>query len=264
MVDLKEVLERLYHQYHSDYIPTDPVWAVHRFHTKEEQEIVGLIASLLAYGQVKQIQKAIETVLRIMEGRPHRFVLSFHRFKDSPFRGFRHRFTTEREMDLLITLLNRVYRDHGSLEAFYMEGYDPADDDIRPSLTSFVERSRTILGKVTGGFHSFLPSPSKGSACKRLNLFLRWMVRDDGIDLGLWKGIPPSKLIIPLDTHMARISRGIGLTRRKTPDWKMAKEITERLKALNPQDPVRYDFSLTRLGILKRYEDLLPYADINL
>lgn len=265
MVNLKELLDRLYQEYHADYIHTDPVWTVHRFERKEDREIVGFISSSLAYGQVRQIQRAIDSILKSMGNRPYRFIMNFDPVREEGFARFRHRFTTGREVKLLIYLLKRIFDNYGSIEAFYMVGYREEDRDIKPSLISFVERSYAVLGgRLTHGFRFLLPSPAKGSACKRLNLFLRWMVRSDRIDLGVWRGIPPAKLIIPLDTHIARISRALRLTERKTPDWKMAEEVTERLKLLDPEDPLKYDFPLTRLGILKRYEDLLPYADLNL
>ena len=161
-------------------------------------------------------------------------------------------------MGLLIWWLNQIIREEGSIRSFFLRGYNERDEDIGPSLSRFVRAIRELerepfypsLPFRGSGIHHFLADPSDGSGCKRLNLFLRWMVRRDGLDLGLWQEVSPSKLVIPLDTHVSRIGRRIGLTKRRSPGWRMALEITETLRGFDPQDPVKYDFALCRVGML--------------
>ena len=149
--------------------------------------------------------------------------------------------------------MREVYLVHGSLETLYSRGADGAIQGPRGRLARFLDGFRDAWGPGLSRQRSFLfPDPFKGSACKRHNLFLRWMVRSgDGIDLGIWKAVSPRDLIVPIDTHMARIGRLLGLTRRRTEDWRTAEEITEAFRRVCPEDPVRYDFALTRIGILK-------------
>jgi uncharacterized protein (TIGR02757 family) len=163
----------------------------------------------------------------------------------------------------VIAALGRVRDRHGSLGAWFLAGYDPQAPDLAPALAIFLDgiRAELVYGRKRGpaltdlpqGVRTFFSDPRAGGACKRLNLYLRWMVRpDDGVDLGLWPAVSPAQLTVPLDTHVARISRYLGLTSRRTPDWKMAAEVTAGLARFDPGDPVRYDFALSRLGILDR------------
>jgi uncharacterized protein (TIGR02757 family) len=260
---LKELLERLYETFDKRFLSSDPLEFVHRVKTGRDRELTGLIASSLAYGQVRQIKRSIESVLDVMGWEPYRFTRDFRPSRDKRlFRHITHRFNDGRDISCLIYYARQIIEGYGSIERFFLEGYRPEEKNIKSALASFSERVLTTLdtGRIYGtkglparaGVRFFFPSPALGSACKRLNLYLRWMVRrDDGLDLGLWKRVDPSKLVIPLDTHIARISKNIGLTARATPDWKMAEEITESLKELGPQDPVKYDFALARLGILE-------------
>ena len=274
---LKELLERLYRTFDKRFLSSDPLEFVHRVRTGRDREVTGLIASSLAYGQVGQIKKSIEAVLDVMGWEPYRFTMGFRPSRDKGlFSHIRHRFNDGRDISCLIYFTRQILERCGSIEEFFLKGYRPEDGNIKNALTSFSERVLQELdpGGIYGsngskklpekaGVRFFFPSPRNASACKRLNLYLRWMVRKgDGLDLGLWKGgkgargghegrgVDPSKLVIPLDTHIARISRNIGLTSRATPDWKMAEEITAGLKKLDPEDPVKYDFALARLGIL--------------
>jgi uncharacterized protein (TIGR02757 family) len=256
---LKPLLERLYGSYDFSCIHTDPIEFVHMFKDDRDREVVALIASSLAYGRVGQIKKSIAGVIDIMGREPHRFTLSFSPEKHrKAFASFAHRFSGADDIRCLIYFARQMIEEGGSIESFFLKGYE---DDIKTSLISFSQRalslrSDSIYGAKSlprgAGVRFFFPSPRNGSACKRLNLFMRWMVRKDTVDFGIWKKIPPSKLVIPLDTHIARISVRLGLTKRRSPDWKMAEEVTENLKKFDPEDPVKYDFALTRLGILKK------------
>jgi len=258
---LKERLDMLYRTYDRGFLSSDPLSFVHRYASSEDREVVGLIASCLAYGRVAGIKKSIERVLSVMGPGPAGFVLGFHPGgRKRPFRDFRHRFNTGDDMACLLYFMRQMMEEAGSIGAFFMEGYSPSDINVKNALTSFTSRALALdTAGIYGtgglprgaGVRFFFPSPSGGSPCKRLNLYLRWMVRRaDGLDFGIWKDLPPSKLVIPLDTHIARISTNLGLTTRKSRDWKMAEEITSSLARLDPDDPVKYDFALCRLGIL--------------
>ena len=262
---LKEKLDNLYRTYHSSYLFSDPLKYLHLYDRPEDKEVVGLIASSLAYGRVERIFKSVEFVLDIMGESPADYVLSFNPEKSSKsFEGFVHRFNKGEDIACLIYFMKQILEGYRSIGMLFGRFVDEQDDNITGALSAF---SETILsfdsspfyggGKLPGdaGVRYFFPSPEKGSPCKRLNLYLRWMARkDDGLDTGIWDFIPPSKLIIPLDTHIARLSRYLGLTRLKSPSWRMAVDITESLKEFDPADPLRYDFALCRLGIL----DLCP------
>lgn len=164
------------------------------------------------------------------------------------FRSFKHRFTTGSEISSLLVGIKLAIKAHGSLERLFVAGIGPNDDTILPALAAFVERLRQLAGGPKA-CASLLSSPGDGSACKRLNLFLRWMVRRDAVDPGPWTTVSPALLIVPLDTHLFRIAGRIGLTARKQADLKTAVEVTRKFAMLCPEDPVRYDFALTRLGI---------------
>lgn len=262
MKNLKDCLDKLYTAFDLKFLSPDPLEFVHQFKKPEEREVVGLIASSLAYGRVDKILASIRSVLEKMGNKPYRFVVNFNPKTDTKiFDGFVHRFNTGKDIACLVYFAKQMIEESGSVGKFFLKGYSNADKSIKNALVSFSERVLSlapspIYGKQSlpknAGVRFFFPSPKDGSPCKRLNLYLRWMVRNgDKLDFGLWKDIPSNKLIIPLDTHIARISRNIGLTKRKSPDWKMAEEITENLKKLDPMDPVKYDFALCRLGILE-------------
>jgi uncharacterized protein (TIGR02757 family) len=257
--DLKKTLDELYVTYHMDYLSSDPLELVREYKDPRDQELVGFIAALLALGRADLIKNAVRSILERMGGSPHRFIRSFDPSKDGEvFNGFVYRFYRGRNVGLLVWWLKQILQGEGSIKAFFLRRYGESDENIGPSLSRFV---RAILKLETEPFYPFLPrrgsgvrhwlaDPSDGSGCKRLNLFLRWMVRCDGLDLGLWPEVSSSQLVIPLDTHIARIGRRIGLTKRASPDWKMALEITESLKKFDSQDPVKYDFALCRVGML--------------
>ncbi|MFQ5585708.1 MAG: TIGR02757 family protein [Thermodesulfobacteriota bacterium] len=261
MRELKSALDRLYGTFDAVFLSPDPIEYVHRFTDPRDQEIAGLIASSLAYGRVDQIKKSIERVMEIMEWSPYAFTKAFMPERDGKvFDGFVHRFNTGKDIACLVSFARQMIEGSGSIGGFFMRGVGPGEGTIRGALARFSAaalalNSAQIYGKrplpEKAGVRFFFPSPKNGSPCKRLNLYLRWMVRrGDELDFGLWRGIDPATLIIPLDTHVARISRNIGLTIRRSADWRMAEEITANLARLDPHDPVKYDFALCRLGIL--------------
>jgi uncharacterized protein (TIGR02757 family) len=172
-----------------------------------------------------------------------------------------HRWIRERDLVALVWVLKQMLDRSATIEGFFLEGYDPAAGDVAAALDSFSERAMALdLTAAYGrpstrsgaavGVAYFFPRPSKGSACKRLNLFLRWMVRRDALDLGVWTRVSPSKLVVPLDTHVIRVGRCLQLTRYTSPGWAMARDITASLQRIDPADPIRYDFSICHLGMM--------------
>jgi uncharacterized protein (TIGR02757 family) len=257
--DLKSLLDSLYRKYHAEYLIMDPLEIVRRYHDPQDQEVVAFIAAALAIGRVEMLKRAIEEVLQSMKISPFQFVRSFDPIKDGKkFEGFKYRFYRASDIGLLMWWMHQMVDSRGSIEKFFLQEYHPGDPHIGPSLSRFVQAVLKFpvrpfflrLPDRGAGIRHYLADPEYGSGCKRLNLFLRWMVRDDGLDLGLWKSVKASQLIIPLDTHVVRMGRCLGLTQRKSPDWKMAVEITESLRAMDPEDPVKYDIALCRLGKL--------------
>lgn len=260
---LKERLESLYRTFDLSFLATDPLEFVHRYSRAEDREIAGLVASSLAYGRVDTIKKSIAKVMDKAGPRPFEFVRRFDPSKGRAlFEGFVHRFNDGDDISCLFWFARQMIEESGSIGGFFMKGYSPGHKNVKEALSAFSRNalsldSSAVYGKkalpAKAGVRFFFPDPMDGSPCKRLNLYLRWMVRRaDNLDFGQWKGVDPARLVIPLDTHVARISKNIGLTRRANPGWKMAEEITDALAALDPSDPVKYDFALCRLGILDR------------
>ena len=257
---LKTILDNLYAARSQIHLANDPLSFCHRYASPEDREIAGLVASCLAYGNVKIILRNLDTVFARIGPSPRRFVEEFEPERDGAlFAGFKHRFNDGRDLCALLLAARTMLDEADTIGEFFLGCYDREADDITPSLTEF---STAILAMdyapVFGSreipadsyFPFFFPSPASGSACKRLCMYLRWMVRPaDGIDLGLWREVSAAKLVIPVDAHIQRISRYLGLTNRKQADWRMAREITQALRRLDPADPVKYDFSLCHLGI---------------
>lgn len=260
--ELRRRLDGLYRRYGSGYLHTDPVHFPRRYAAPDDREVSAFLTTALAYGRVAQIHTSVDRLLSLMGEHPAAFARSFDPRADAKrLRGFVHRFNDARDVGLLVWYLGQMLRASGSLETYFLRGAAAGADDTGPALASFTRRALALdcspfyrdgVLPADAGVRYFLPSPADGSSCKRLNLFLRWMVRsDDGVDMGLWRGVSPAQLIIPLDTHVSRIAANIGLTRRRTVNWKMAQEVTARLRRLDPHDPVKYDFALCRLGILE-------------
>lgn len=262
-VDLRETLDDLCRVYDRRFLETDPVGIVRRYDDAGDREIVGLLAAGLAYGRVASIRQSLDRILTALGTGPSRFVASFDPRRDSRrLDGFRHRFTSGRDVALLFHLVRQA-RERGGLEAMFLAAdRDPSSPTIEDALEGF---GRSLFAQDGGPFvprgvvplsdgaRWLLPLPSRGSACKRSCLFLRWMVRpDDGVDCGVWTRVSPARLVLPLDTHLQRVVRSLGWTRRRTASWRMALEATARLRELDASDPVRFDFALSRLGILGR------------
>jgi len=252
-------LERLYEAYNREDSAADPVQIVRRYSRRDDQEVVGFCAAALAFGRVASVLNTVETLARVLGPAPADYVRRFDPAAPHPeLRGMVHRWTRGIDIVALLWILHQMIERSGSIERFFAEGLDPAAPDLEGALDSFSRRARaldltSVYGRrppKSGGVCYFFPRPSAGSACKRLNLFLRWMVRRDAVDLGVWRAIPPAQLIVPLDTHVIRLGRCLGLTRYTSPGWRMAAEITTTLRAIDPVDPVRFDFSLCHVGMM--------------
>jgi len=265
---LKPTLDRLYADFNYPDSAADPIQIVRRYHRPDDREVVAFCAASLAFGRVASVLQSIERLMAIMGDRPADYVRHFDpRRAAAAFDGLVHRWIRERDLVALLWILRQMLERSGTIEGFFLDGYDEAAADIATALDSFSARAMALdltaaYGRVRRhGVSYFFPSPSKGSACKRLNLFLRWMVRHDALDLGVWTRVASSKLVVPLDTHVIRVGRCLGLTRYTSPGWKMARDITASLKTIDPLDPVRYDFSLCHLGMMNACGFSRPQAD---
>jgi uncharacterized protein (TIGR02757 family) len=258
---IKKTLEKIYSEYHSpQYLDMDPLGCVHYFTDSADIEIAGLVASVLAYGRVEIIIRNIELIFDKISRKPLQFALntSFDK-KVETFKGFKHRFNSALDIALLFQTIAEIIGRYGSLGNCFASVFDDSPT-IRKPLDLFVKELKSkadvICENHGNGFDYLLPAPSSGSACKRLNMYLRWMIRkSDSIDFGLWKSIPSSCLIIPVDTHIAKISGDLGFTKRSSADWKTAEEITDCFREISPDDPVKYDFALCRAGMINFRKD---------
>lgn len=267
-----DIFEELYCRYNRrEYVHPDPLEFLYNYEDPRDREICGLVASSLAYGRVRQILKSVSAVLERMEPTPSKFLRdsSLESLK-GVYSGFKHRFSTGEEMALTLFSVKRILERQGSLENLFVSGLDGREtgddgcgnrsDGITPALLNFV---RELNAPFNGRQNSLIPSHEKGSSMKRLNLFLRWMVRRDAVDPGGWERVRPSQLMIPLDIHMHGISLSLGITERKQANIRTVDEVTGAFRAISPEDPAKYDFVLTRFGIR---DELCPkelIGDIN-
>ena len=232
----------------------DPLSFVHRYNGAGDREVAGFIASCLAYGRVMQIHRSVERILERMGKSPLEYLMaSTDAELEEMFGEFVHRFTTGSEIIGTLKGVRGVIEKYGSIEDCMREGMivkrTAGQSGNTPLLSGLCNLAGEINRPLGGGYNSLVPCPEKGSALKRLNLYLRWMIRKDEVDLGIWESISPVELIVPMDVHMFRISRLLGLTRRKQADMKTAREVTEGFRLISPDDPVKYDFALASLGI---------------
>jgi uncharacterized protein (TIGR02757 family) len=229
---------------------------LYQYSNQADMEIVAFLAAALAYGRVQQIQKSLTDLLGRIGDSPAAFVRNFDKPKRKKLKDFKHRFTAGDDISDLLSLLKKVLNQYGNIERFFLQGYNSNDENIIAALSKFCDSlldmyAKTHNGPVPTGLSYLLPRPAAGSACKRLNLFLRWMVRDDDVDTGLWRRIDKAKLVVPVDVHMARLCRILELYDQKTVSLSAALKITESFAEIEPHDPVKYDFALSRLGILE-------------
>jgi uncharacterized protein (TIGR02757 family) len=259
-MEVKFVLENLYASRSPHHLAHDPLSFCHRYSDPADRETAAVIASAFAYGGIKIILKTLESIFAELGPSPRSYLESFTpRQALETFSGFKHRFNDGRDLTALLWAIRLMIRDAGSVNDFFLRFHDPAAQNVTSSLNGYsnavlaldyqpVFGSRDI---PAGSYFRFLfPAPADGSACKRLCMFLRWVVRPaDGVDLGLWHGVSTSQLVIPVDTHISRICSYLGFTSRSSAGWRMACDITNALRRFDPLDPVKYDFSLAHLGI---------------
>ena len=245
----KQILETIYDHYNRfEYVHPDPLEFLYNYERVRDREIIGLIASSLAYGTVSQILKSVHIVLEFLGQYPYSTLRECQlQTLERHFRSFKHRFTTGDELAHFLYAIKKTIVNFGSLEQCLVESYREKDQTLNSALSFFV---RNIKKVSSVSLATVLPDVDKGSACKRLNLYLRWMIRKDSVDRGGWQ-LPQSKLIIPLDTHMHYFSLHYGFTQRKSADITTALEITKQFKRFNNDDPIKYDFAISRFGIRK-------------
>lgn len=255
---LGELLERYYRDFDfAGRLKVDPLRFPRRYQAPDDQETAALLSACLAYGKADLFGTVLERILSLLGEHPAAAVSAFRPVRDRRrFAGIRYRFNANEDLLALLHSVGAVLRKHGSLKACFLSHFRSSDQNVGAALDGFVADLRAVDASAVygakekpAGFLQLLPRPSSGSACKRMNLFLRWVVRDQDIDLGLWRDIPKDRLIIPLDVHIMRVSWCLGLTGRKAQDWTTAVEITESLKRFDPRDPMKFDFALCHHGM---------------
>ncbi len=260
---LHDKLEYHYKAFDKTKIEPDPLQFPHRFNDENDIEVMAFIASVFAFGNMKQIISSLNKFLLICNNKPYEFIKKSSLQISNSHKSFTHRFYSSEDIFNFFQLLKSAYDEFGSLKNLFLVGNNAGEENLKNSITFFnkyfLEKANEKFKTLSRGITFMFPLPEKGSACKRMNLFLRWMVRKDELDFGLWTclsgrqdEIPTSKLIIPVDTHIARICKQLKLTKKKNVSWKMAEEITNNLKKFDPNDPVKYDFALCHIGMRKQ------------
>lgn len=242
------------------FITNDPISIPHRFQKLQDIEISGFVAATLAWGQRKTIINKCREFFGYMDDAPYDFV-RFHQETDlKPFLNFKHRTFNATDALYFIAFLQQWYQQHDSLEDAFLVGMEPETEDMKPGLIGF-HHTFFSLPDFPARTKKHVATPARKSACKRLNMFLRWMVRQDdrGVDFGLWHRLRPAQLVCPCDVHVDRVARELGLITRKPTDWQTARELTQNLRKLDPTDPVKYDFALFGLGV----QDVLLEAPVD-
>lgn len=247
----KQLLDSYYVKYNTQLSSQDPIWNINKVRTKLDKEILAFIISCYCYGSIKQINRFIEKVLDFTSYDIYNFIIYYKRSKKDAEYNFRYRFNTGQDFFDLLYALSVILKKYGSLKGLFLKYYNHSEENILNALDGFTKEIRNTAnaGKT---FEYLVPDVSRNSACKRLLLFLRWMVRKDKIDSGFWsREVLASKLIMPVDIHVYRASRKFKLINRKSCDMKFAVELTNKLKTFDPIDPVKYDFALCHLGVDK-------------
>lgn len=252
---IEQLLNSKARQYNTpEFIPNDPICIPHAFKRKQDIEIMGFFAAIFAWGQRATIINKCEELVERMNHSPYDYILN-HRAADlKQLEGFKHRTFNDTDLLYLVHFFHQWYHQHDSLEPAFSNGLRKADKTIEQALNHF-RTTVFSLPDVPSRTLKHIASPAQKSACKRINMYLRWMVRKDkkGVDFGIWNNISPTQLICPLDLHVQRVALKLGLLQRTQSDWQAALELTENLKKFNAQDPVVYDFALFGLGIIDHF-----------
>lgn len=252
---LASLLNEKYQQYNTpDFIEDDPVSIPHMFERKEDIEISGFLTALIAWGRRASIINNAKRLMEIMAHAPYDFVMNAEEGEMYELDEFVHRTFNGGDCQALVLSLKNVYLNHGGLEGIFSRGIHKGHENVFHAILFARDRllSHPNFPERT---QKHIANPAAGSSAKRINMFLRWMVRDDqrGVDFGLWKSISPHQLICPLDVHTGNVARKLGLLTRNQNDWKSAAELTANLRLFCPEDPVKYDFSLFGLGVYERF-----------
>ena len=255
MKDLKTFLDRKVDEYNQpSFISADPISVPHRFSGKQDREISGFFASIFAWGNRTLIIKKSLELMQLMDNAPYQFITEHSETDLKPFLQFRHRTFNTTDLLYFIAFLKYHYEKESSLESAFTIGLNKNEETIEKGLVNFHDYFFS-LPDAPNRTRKHIATPKRGSTCKRLNMFLRWMVRDDGkgVDFGIWKTLQPCQLVCPVDVHVARVATRFGLLQSKTVNWKTAVELTQQLRAWNAEDPVRYDFALFGLGVMEKF-----------
>lgn len=247
--ELKETLDELYLRYDNpDFIEADPISIPHSFKSQLDREISGFLAATIAWGNRKAIVRSARRMMDYLDGRPYDFVMGASESEITTLSSYVHRTFNGIDLECFVRALRRICEQRGSLGEWFQEEYE-ACGDMRQVLSRFRQEFFALPHPHRSEKH--LSSIDKGAACKRLNMYLRWMVREDshGVDFGYWRRIPASALYLPLDLHSGNISRQLGLLERKQNDWKAVEEVMSHLREADPNDPVKYDYALFGVGI---------------
>ncbi len=251
---LAEMLEAAFRRFNTpDFIADDPISLPHGFSRSQDREIVGFWAATLAWGQRKTIIQSTRRLVELMDGAPHDFILHHTEQDRARFLDFKHRTFQATDTLWFLEFFQQYYRKNNSLETAFARHLQPGDVSTERALAGF-HHDFFDHPDAPDRTRKHVATPERGSTCKRLNMFLRWMVRQDaaGVDFGLWKQIQTSQLLIPLDVHVERVARRLGLLQRPQTDWKAVLELTENLRAFDPGDPVKYDYALFGMGVLEK------------
>lgn len=254
-MDLKDFLDTKVEQYNQlGFIELDPICIPHRFTKKEDIEITAFFAATLAWGQRKTIINKCLELFDMMDNAPHDFMMQHQESDLKPFLNFKHRTFNDIDTLYFIEFFSWFYRNHQSLEEAFIIGYDEGKDIMATLLSNFHDFFFQ-LADAPSRTRKHVATPKRKAACKRINMFLRWMVRKDdkGVDFGIWHTIKPYQLICPCDLHVDRVGRKLGLITRKQTDWLTATELTAELRTFDADDPVKYDFALFGLGIEEKF-----------
>ena len=252
--ELYDFLEEKYLQYNQiSFIENDPISIPHCFESVEDIEIAAFLTATISWGQRVSIIKSARKLMEMMDNSPHQFILHHSDKEIKPLQQFVYRTFNGRDCHCFITSLRNIYANHGGIHQIFSSSISKKDTDIQPGIRAF--RKAFFELNTSQRTEKHFSDPDKNSSSKRINMFLRWMIRKDktGVDFGLWKDIKPSVLVCPLDVHSGRVARALGLLDRKQNDWKAVLELTDRLKTFDKNDPVKYDFALFGLGVFEGF-----------
>ncbi|NBC05427.1 MAG: TIGR02757 family protein [Bacteroidetes bacterium] len=250
--DIKPYLDEINDRVETaDYITDDPVQFIHAYDQKRDQEIAGFLAATMAWGRRDIVIAKVEDLMRRMEHDPFHFVMNYKQSDFGKLRTFKHRTFKPIDMHGILLSLKNIYTRLNDFESFWIKCYKQAKAEKRPLMALFHHNFFNGCDDLAPRTRKHISNPEKGSTCKRLYMFLRWMIRKESpVDVGMWNFISPSELLIPYDVHVARQAKKYGLVSRKSNDWKTVNQLTKTLKLLNPDDPARYDYALFGIGAL--------------